>query len=91
MDKASVLEDATNYIKELQNRVKELEGLSPDIEVVMTGRTVLVRIQCQKKSSSLVKALTQMQNLGLSIISSCAMPFANTTLLINIVAQVHSF
>ncbi|XP_023757916.2 transcription factor bHLH25 [Lactuca sativa] len=88
MDKASVLEDASNYIKELQNRVKELEGLSPDIEVVMTGRTVLVRIQCQKKSSSLVKALTQMQNLGLSIISSCAMPFANTTLLINIVAQI---
>ncbi|CAH1439269.1 unnamed protein product [Lactuca virosa] len=87
MDKASVLEDATNYIKELQSRVKELEGLSPDIEVVMTGRNVLVRIQCQKKSSSLVKALTQMQKLGLSIISSSAMPFAKTTLLINIVAQ----
>ncbi|KAJ0500078.1 putative transcription factor bHLH family [Helianthus annuus] len=28
MDKATVLEDATNYIRELQDRVKELEGLS---------------------------------------------------------------
>ncbi|MFS7904119.1 putative transcription factor bHLH family [Helianthus anomalus] len=28
MDKATVLEDAANYIQELQNRVKELEGSS---------------------------------------------------------------
>ncbi|KAI3500262.1 hypothetical protein L1887_36081 [Cichorium endivia] len=130
MDKASVLEDAINYIKELQGRVKELEGLSerknvqesvisirrstlrtsddeypsyqgsnsdgstdpwklsPDIEVLMIGSSVLIRIQCQKKSSSLVKALTQLQKLGLTITSSCAMPFAKTTLLINIVAQI---
>ncbi|CAH1422010.1 unnamed protein product [Lactuca virosa] len=47
----------------------------------MSGSSVLVRIQCQKNFSSLMKALTQMQNLGLSIISSSAMPFAKTTLL----------
>ncbi|KAJ9562430.1 hypothetical protein OSB04_007590 [Centaurea solstitialis] len=135
MDKASVLEDASNYIKELQGRVKELEGspglkrktsvqesvisikrsrlsssddecssgdetnsgestnpckLSPEIEVRMSGSSVLVRIQCQKNFSSMVKALNQMQKLGMSIISSSAMPFANTTLLITIVAQVHT-
>ncbi|CAH1421291.1 unnamed protein product [Lactuca virosa] len=132
MDKASVLEDASTYIKELQDRVKELEELSgtkrknvqesvisirrsrvstsddeyyssdetnsednthlcklsPEIEVRMSGSSVLVKIQSQKNFSTLMKALTQMQKLGLSIISSSAMPFAKTTLLINIVAQI---
>ncbi|KAI3500258.1 hypothetical protein L1887_36077 [Cichorium endivia] len=127
MDKASVLEDAINYIKELQGRVMELERSSgterknvlesvisvnrsrlstgdeeyrssdrssdpwklyPEIEVFMSGSSVLVRIQCQKKESSLVKALTQVRNLGLSIISASSMPFSNSTLLINIVAQI---
>ncbi|KAI3768220.1 hypothetical protein L2E82_18718 [Cichorium intybus] len=135
-DKASVLEDASNYIKELQVRVKELkelsgtkrknvqesgisvkrcrlstsddeyysssdetnswEGtdpckLSPEIEVRMSGSSVLVRIECQKNITSLVKTITQLQKLGLSITSSSAMPFAKTTLLINIDAQVHKF
>ncbi|KAI3760990.1 hypothetical protein L1987_51394 [Smallanthus sonchifolius] len=132
MDKASVLEDASNYIKELQDRVKELEGVSstkrkdvhecvismkrsriinsddeyssseetdsrektdpckssPEIEVRISGCSVLVRIQCRKNTSSLVSTLTQMQKLGLSIISSSSMPFANTTIIITIVAEI---
>ncbi|KAJ0873482.1 putative transcription factor bHLH family [Helianthus annuus] len=133
MDKASVLEDAASYIKELQDRVKELEALqstkrkdvqecviymnrsriindeyssleemdsrecadpckpSPEIEVRISGNSVLVRIHCPKNLSSLVHILTQMQKLiGLSIISSSAMPFAKTAILIIIVAQVHT-
>ncbi|KAJ0500076.1 putative transcription factor bHLH family [Helianthus annuus] len=132
MDKASVLEDASNYIKELHDRVKELEGLqstkrkavqecvismkrsrftnsddeyssshetdslesttpsisSPEIEVRISGSSVLVRVHCQKNIFSLVNTLNQMQKLGLSIISSSAMPFAKTTTLITIVAQI---
>ncbi|MFS7983290.1 putative transcription factor bHLH family [Helianthus anomalus] len=135
MDKASVLEDASNYIKQLQDRVKELEGLqstkrkavqecvismkrsriinsddeysssdetdsrestspcksSPEIEVRISGSSVLVRVHCRKNISSLVNLLNKMQKLGLSIISSSAMPFAKTTILITIVAQVHKF
>ncbi|GKB42262.1 transcription factor bHLH18-like protein [Tanacetum coccineum] len=137
IDKSSVLEDATNYIKELQGHVKELEEASqnfkrkdvqvsviskkrsrlgtsiddkyypfngttnnivetsapcntyPEIDVRISGSSVIVSIQCQKNIYYLVKVLNQMQKLGLSIISSMsAMPFAKTTHLITIVAQI---
>ncbi|KAK9054169.1 hypothetical protein SSX86_025246 [Deinandra increscens subsp. villosa] len=125
MDKATLLEDASNYIKELQDRVKELEGLrptkrkdvqecvvsmkrsnnsspeetesgestdpcelSPEIEVRISGSSVLVRIQCKNKISSLVNTVNLMQKLGLSVISSNTMPFANTTILITVIAQI---
>lgn len=130
-----MLEDASNYIKELEGRVKELEGTlennkrknvdqesvisekrsrpsssddeyylrdeptisgestapcktTPKIDACILGNTLTVSIQCQKNHSSFIKALTQMQKLGLSIISSSSMPFAKTHLLITIVAQV---
>nr|GEW18204.1 hypothetical protein [Tanacetum cinerariifolium] len=137
IDKSSVLEDATNYIKELQGRVKDLEEASqifrrkdvqvsvtskkrsrlgtsiddkyysfngttnnivatsapcntyPEIDLRISGSSVIVSIQCQKNIYYLVKVLNQMQKLGLSIISSMsAMPFAKTTHLITIVAQI---
>ncbi|XP_076893579.1 transcription factor NAI1-like [Bidens hawaiensis] len=122
MDKASVLEDAANYIRELQDRVKELEELSDikskdakdciiamkrssdetnsadcadvtrkssaEIEVRMSGNSVLVRILSKKNSSLLVKVVSKMQKLGLSIISSSTMPFADTTTLVTVVAQI---
>lgn len=133
MDKTSVLEDAANYIRELEGRVRELEGLldikrkddkecivasnrsrirgdddnesssnetnycctdvtckpSAEIEVRMSGSSVLVRIQSHTNSSLLVKVLRTMEKLGLSVISSSVMTFAITTTLITVVAQVY--
>ncbi|XP_021972905.1 transcription factor bHLH18 isoform X2 [Helianthus annuus] len=100
-DKATVLEDAANYIKELQNRVKELEELSgikrnfeessspcnPEIQVSMSGCSLLVEIYSWKNCISLLKVLSEMKKLGLSIMSCSTMPFADTTLLVTIVAQ----
>ncbi|MFS7996943.1 putative transcription factor bHLH family [Helianthus anomalus] len=128
MDKATVLEDATNYILELQCRVKELEGISnlntknmqsaisvkrsklscsddgdssydeanigesrsgcnPEIDVRMSSASVLVRIYCRKNCLLFVKALSEIQKLGLCVTSSSALPFAHTNLLITIVAK----
>ncbi|PWA45657.1 Myc-type, basic helix-loop-helix (bHLH) domain-containing protein [Artemisia annua] len=133
MDKISVLEEATNHIIELHDRVKKLQGLSvveqkdakeytialkrsrpsdddnedssyqginfeddsadvgskssAEIEVRISGGSVLVRIYSQKVPSLLGKMLRKMQELGLSVISSSSMPVANTTALIIILAQ----
>nr|XP_043616229.1 transcription factor bHLH18-like [Erigeron canadensis] len=146
LDKASVLEDAANHIRELQDRVKELEGLSSsvnawdakqsvvlisknsrlitnnnndddlspttdheansesadcsvddvssksssgdEIEVRMSQNHVLIRIQSQKNSLSITKVLSTIHKIGLSVISSSTMPFANTATLFMIVAQI---
>ncbi|KAL4577548.1 hypothetical protein LXL04_013657 [Taraxacum kok-saghyz] len=130
MDKATVLEEAANYIQELQNRVKELEGLSevkrknaqesdisgkrsrliscsdddgsssnganfeesssacnPEIEVRESGSSLLIEIYSRKNCTTLFKVLKEMQKLGLSVISNSTMPFADTALLITMVAQ----
>ncbi|KAI3704597.1 hypothetical protein L1987_74822 [Smallanthus sonchifolius] len=102
MDKATVLEDAANYIQELQNHVKELERkkmqesveessgvCDPEIEVRTSGSSLLVEIYSQKNCISLLKVLRETQELGLSIISCSTMPFAETTLLVTIVTQVY--
>ncbi|KAJ0904437.1 putative transcription factor bHLH family [Helianthus annuus] len=127
-DKATVLEDAANYIKELQNRVKELEGikkksmqesvitgkrsrlsssddnvscsneanleesskpLNPEIQVSMSGCSLLVEIYCWRNNISLLKVLNELKKLGLSIISCSTVPFSDTTLLVTIVAQMN--
>ncbi|KAI7756260.1 hypothetical protein M8C21_011627, partial [Ambrosia artemisiifolia] len=131
-DKETVLEDAANYIKELQDHVKQLEGLlgirrknmqesvitgkrsrlsssddngscsnepnfeessyspcNPEIQVSASGCRLLVEIYSSKNCISLSKVLSEMKKLGLSIISCSTMPFADTTLLVTIVAQVN--
>ncbi|MFS7954562.1 putative transcription factor bHLH family [Helianthus anomalus] len=129
-DKATVLEDAANYIKELQNRVKELEGikiksmqesmitgkrsrlstsssddnvscsneanleessnpLNPEIQVSMSGCSLLIEIYSWKNNISLLKVLNELKKLGLSIINCSTMPFADTTLLVTIVVQMN--
>ncbi|XP_076920513.1 transcription factor bHLH18-like [Bidens hawaiensis] len=60
---------------------------NPEIEVRTSGCNLLVEIYSRKNGISLVKVLSEMQKFGLSIISCSTMPFADTTLLVTIVAQ----
>ncbi|KAK7261979.1 hypothetical protein RIF29_28306 [Crotalaria pallida] len=126
MDKAHVLLEAINYVKQLQERVKELEedvqkkGVKsvititrsnlciqddtdlcemnidenyghdealPDVEARVLGREVLIKIHCERQKGILVKILSQLEHLHLSISSSNVLPFGNT-LDITIIAQM---
>ncbi|KAI3798946.1 hypothetical protein L1987_34232 [Smallanthus sonchifolius] len=130
MDKATVLEDACNYIIQLQTRVKELEDTcvkgkeiiqesavslgrskfcgrhedvasssndanylpssstcSPEIKARISGRKILVRIYCMKSSSLVLKTLTEMERLHITIICCSVLPFS-TAHLVTITAQM---
>ncbi|KAK2981250.1 hypothetical protein RJ640_030639 [Escallonia rubra] len=71
------------------NSYGRLNKFSPEIEIRVSSRSVLVRIYCDKHAAFItMKTITEMQKLCLSIMSSSVMPFANTHLLITVIAQM---
>ncbi|KAM0022358.1 putative transcription factor bHLH family [Helianthus debilis subsp. tardiflorus] len=132
MDKATVLEDACNYIIQLQTRVKELEHTNvkgkdiiqesavilagkskfcgshedfasssddanyltssstcnPEIKARISGSKILVRIYCMKSSSLVLKTISEMESLNITITCFNVVPF-NTAHLIAITAQMN--
>ncbi|CAL9083842.1 unnamed protein product [Musa textilis] len=120
MDKASVLGDAINYLKQLEEKVKILEDQAaqrtvesavlvkksrvrvdgdssshdenldglPQIEAKMSGKTVLVKIHCDNRKGVLVKLLSEIENLHLSVANTSAMSFVGSSLDITVMAQV---
>ncbi|XP_062209377.1 transcription factor bHLH18-like [Phragmites australis] len=131
MDKATILSDATRYVKELQEKLKGMEAggsnsrsietvllvkrpclhgaaepdddgslLSvssgtpaarkqlPEIEVRFSEKSVMVRVHCEDAKGMVVKVLTEVEKLHLSIIHANVMPFPACTLIITITAKV---
>lgn len=60
----------------------------PEIEAKVSDKDVLIRIHCEKQKGFLVKILSEIERLHLSIVNSSALPFGNSTLDITIIAQV---
>ena len=116
MDNTSILDKASNYVKQLQQRVRELEqqvesntctnngstscevisddyygqdGILPEVKARVLQKEVLVIIHCQKQKGIMLKILSQLENLHLSVVNSSVLPFGKSTLDITITAQVH--
>lgn len=127
MDKASVLGEAIRYVKQLKDRVNELEeqtakrtvesvvlvkrsqvssddeslsscggddnsdGRSeaelPEIEARVSDKDVLIRIHFEKQKGLVVKILSEIEKLHLSVVNSTVLPFGKTTLDMTIIAQ----
>ncbi|KAJ1426647.1 Myc-type, basic helix-loop-helix [Sesbania bispinosa] len=122
IDKASVLREAINYVKQLKERIAVLEEESkqksttsiisikkshshplseintlgsnnqmlPHVEAIglEPEKQLLIRVHCEKRNGILLKILTLLQNIHLSIASSSVLPFGKNTLSITIIAQV---
>jgi hypothetical protein len=131
MDKATILSDATRYVKELQEKLKDVEaggssGRSietrlvrakrpclhaaaateddgsqrsaspgtptarkelPEIEVRFSEKNVMVRVHCEKSKGVVVKVLTEIEELQLTVIHANVMLFSACTLIIAITAK----
>ncbi|XP_072991336.1 transcription factor bHLH18-like [Typha latifolia] len=60
----------------------------PEIEARMSEKSVLIKIHCENHKGVLVKALSEIEKLHLTIINTNVVPFANSSFDITVMAQV---
>lgn len=59
----------------------------PDVEVLFSGKSVMVRIHCDNGKGVIVKVLTEVEELHLGIIDANVMAFSASTLITTITAK----
>lgn len=64
-------------------------GPPPEIEVRISEQRVLIKIHCEGQKGVLVKALSEIESLGLAIVSTTVVPFTSSSLDITITAKVN--
>lgn len=118
MDNTYILDKASNYVKQLQERVRELEqeveshnfsynkgttsccevnsgyfyepnhNILPEVRARVLHKEVLVIIHCEKQKGIMLKILSQLESLHLTVVNSSVLPFGKSTLDITIIAQM---
>ncbi|XP_038970553.1 transcription factor bHLH25-like [Phoenix dactylifera] len=121
-DKASVLEEAAKYVKQLEARVKTIEDQTakrtvesvvlvrksklsadadgssssgcpaekplPDIEAMLSEKTVLIRIHCKNHRGVLARLVSEIENVHLTVTNASVMPFPRSSIHITMTAKV---
>ncbi|GFY95484.1 basic helix-loop-helix (bHLH) DNA-binding superfamily protein [Actinidia rufa] len=96
MDKATVLENAIKYLKQLQDQVKTLEEQTKKkpiesavfrLKQEFAKKNVLIKIHCEKRKGVLEKTIVELEKFHLSIANSSVLTFGSSALNITVVAQ----
>lgn len=58
---------------------KATGGSLPEIEVRISGQIVLIKIHCESQKGVLIKALSEIESLGLRIVSTSMVPFTSSS------------
>ncbi|XP_064999326.1 transcription factor bHLH18-like [Musa acuminata AAA Group] len=60
----------------------------PEIEAKISEKAILVKIHCENRKGVLVKALSEIEQLHLSVVSASVMPFGTYSLDMTVMAQI---
>ncbi|CAJ1951349.1 unnamed protein product [Sphenostylis stenocarpa] len=116
MDKTSILDKASNYVTQLEQRVRELEQevqssnvcvtsssscevnsngyyhgsnqILPEVKVKVSQKDVLIIVHCDKQKGIMLKILSVLESINLSVVNSSVLRFGKSKLEITIVAQM---
>ncbi|XP_074568772.1 transcription factor bHLH18-like [Curcuma longa] len=70
-----------------ESRSSQLQPF-PEIEVKVSAKTVLVRIHCENRKGILVKVLSEIESMNLTITNTNVMPFLGSSINIIVTAQM---
>ncbi|XP_014515688.1 transcription factor bHLH18 [Vigna radiata var. radiata] len=111
-DKTSILDKASNYVRQLEQRVRELEqevqsnkvcasssscyevnsnganAILPEVKVRVLQKEVLIIVHCEKQKGIVLKILSHLENINLSVLNSSVLRFGKSTIDITIIAQM---
>ncbi|PKA49695.1 Transcription factor bHLH25 [Apostasia shenzhenica] len=60
----------------------------PEIEVKLAEKTLLIKIHCEGRKGTLVRVLSEIEGMNLTIVSTNAIPFASSSLDVTVTAQI---
>ncbi|RRT34721.1 hypothetical protein B296_00047315 [Ensete ventricosum] len=63
----------------------------PEIEARVCEKTILIKIHCENRKGILVKSLSEIEKLHLSVTNTSVMPFTNSSLDITVMTQARFF